>query len=398
MDIENHNKVYLPNNVVVEASREAGKKYRDDISIRMAGNKYFAKVLQQGGIQKDQRILRVARLLDQLNGQEQKLIDLTDELFDICDREKLRYVGYHPRLERLMKDVRYAADFVDEYAKRVGLWLDYHRIHGIGLGDTARSSLQNSISKQREFTTGLVWSAAMTNPAGKIRPPGPGKLPYGPEGAPNPELQEPRKYINGKPVPVLERNYYSGDLQPINWRYDPDFRMPSPYCKFLRFNGPYFCPTKPHPRELNTFFLPESLVKIIHYYMRRYDQAEKNLRDTGRLPTRTEEEEAEHQFQQKVLLGMRLAASSGENYDMFSIVNQLDHFETVENATQPYIWVKPGTLERQVNSGDGTGRFKPEDFNRAMKTEATGMRHHVPTVDHGRWVEMDRKIEHLGAP
>lgn len=179
MDIENHNKVYLPNNVVVEASREAGKKYRDDISIRMAGNKYFAKVLQQGGIQKDQRILRVARLLDQLNGQEQKLIDLTDELFDICDREKLRYVGYHPRLERLMKDVRYAADFVDEYAKRVGLWLDYHRTHGIGLGDTARSSLQNSISKQREFTTGLVWSAAMTNPAGKIRPPGPGKLPYG---------------------------------------------------------------------------------------------------------------------------------------------------------------------------------------------------------------------------
>lgn len=179
MDIENHTKVYLPNSVVVDASREAGKAYRDDISMRMAGNKYFIQVLRQGGVQKDQRILRVARLLDQLNGQEQKLIDLTDELFEICDREKLRYVGYHPRLERLMKDVRYTADFVDEFAKRVGLWLDYHRTHGIGLGDTARSSLQNSISKQREFTTGLVWSAAMANPAGMIRPPGPGKLPYG---------------------------------------------------------------------------------------------------------------------------------------------------------------------------------------------------------------------------
>lgn len=100
---------------------------------------------------------------------------------------------------------------------------------------------------------------------------------------------------------MLERNYYSGDLQPINWRFDPDFRMPSPYCKFLRFNGPYFTPTEPHPRELNTFFLPGSLVKIIHYYMRKYEQAETNLRDTGRLPTRTDEEEAEHQFQQKVV-------------------------------------------------------------------------------------------------
>lgn len=78
--------------------------------------------------------------------------------------------------------------------------------------------------------------------------------------------------------------------------------------------------------------------------------------------------------------------------------NQLDHSETVENATEPYVWVKPGTTERQVNFGSGTGKFKPEDFNRAMKVEATGVQHHVPTVDHGKWVEMDRKIEHMEAP
>lgn len=78
--------------------------------------------------------------------------------------------------------------------------------------------------------------------------------------------------------------------------------------------------------------------------------------------------------------------------------NQLDHFETVENATRPYVWIKPGTSERQVNAGSGTGKFKPEDFNRAMKIEETGLQHDVPTVDHGRWVEMDRKIEHMGAP
>nr|BAE93752.1 mating type gene [Diaporthe sp. P-Pt-16] len=398
MDIENHNKVYLPNNVVVEASREAGKKYRDDISIRMAGNKYFAKVLQQGGIQKDQRILRVARLLDQLNGQEQKLIDLTDELFEICDREKLRYVGYHPRLERLMKDVRYAADFVDEYAKRVGLWLDYHRTHGIGLGDTARSSLQNSISKQREFTTGLVWSAAMTNPAGKIRPPGPGKLPYGPRGAPNPELQEPRKYKNGKPVPIAEKNPQTGDLQPLNWRYDPDIRYPTPYNKFLRFDGPYFSPNQPQdPAELNEFFLPASLVKILQYYMGKYVRVENNLISTGRIPNRFWEDDAEFQREQK-LLGDSLALSSGENYDRFSIVSKVPHDEPVENATRPYVWVKPGTTERQVNSGDGTGKFKPEDFNRAMKQHETNMRYHVPTVDHGMRILMNRNIENEEVP
>lgn len=179
MDIENHTKVYLKDSVVVDASREAGKAYRGDITIRMAGNKYFAQVLRQGGIQNDQRILRVARLLDQLNGQEKSLIELTDEVFDICDKEKKRYVGYHPRLERLIKDVRYAADFVDEYAKRIVLWLEYHHTNGIGLSDTARSSLSSSVSKQREMTLGLVWSAVMASPAGKIRPPGPGKLPYG---------------------------------------------------------------------------------------------------------------------------------------------------------------------------------------------------------------------------
>lgn len=179
MDIENHTKVYLPDNVVIDASRDDGKAYRNDIKMRMAGNKYFAQVLRQGGVQKDQRILRVARLLDQLNGQEQRLVELTDELFDICDKEKLRYVGYHPRLEKLIKDVRCAADFVDEFAKRVVLWLEHLRTTGSTLSDSARTTLGDSVSKQRDMTLGLVWSAAMANPAGKIRPPGPGRLPYG---------------------------------------------------------------------------------------------------------------------------------------------------------------------------------------------------------------------------
>lgn len=180
MDIENHKKAYLKDGVVVDASREAAKAYRNEMYRRMAGNKYFSQIFLQGGeIHKDQRLLRVSRLLDQLNEQEKALLDSTDELFDVCDKEKLRYVAIHPHLERLMDDIRYAADFADEYARRMGLWLDYHRRNGIGLADSARSSLEDSVSRQRDMTCGLVWAAAMANPAGRIRPPGPGKLPYG---------------------------------------------------------------------------------------------------------------------------------------------------------------------------------------------------------------------------
>lgn len=87
----------------------------------------------------------------------------------------------------------------------------------------------------------------------------------------------------------------------MNWRYDPDIRYPTPYNKFLRFDGPYFSPNKPQgPDELNEFFLPASLVQIRDYYIRKIDQVEENLKETGRLPTRSQEEEAEFQKEQKV--------------------------------------------------------------------------------------------------
>lgn len=89
----------------------------------------------------------------------------------------------------------------------------------------------------------------------------------------------------------------------MNWRYDPDIRYPTPYNKFLRFDGPYFSPIKPKdPAALNEFFLPASLVQIRDYYIRRYDQCKNNLKTTGRLPEviRTPQEEVEYQEQQKV--------------------------------------------------------------------------------------------------
>ena len=181
MDIENHTKVYLKNSVVVDANREDAKAYREAMERQMEANHVFKQVLKNRprGPQEDQLILRVGRLLDQLNGQEKALLDLTDKLFDIYDKEQLRYVGNHPHLERLIKDVRYAADFVDEYAKRVGLWLEHLRMSNAQTSDSVTLNLAANVSKQRDMTTGLVWSAAMASPAGKIRPPGPGRLPYG---------------------------------------------------------------------------------------------------------------------------------------------------------------------------------------------------------------------------
>lgn len=76
---------------------------------------------------------------------------------------------------------------------------------------------------------------------------------------------------------------------------------------------------------------------------------------------------------------------------------EMTHDESVENATRPYVWVKPGTTERQVNAGSGTGRFKPEDLNRAMKS-VENVVHHVPTVDHGLRIFMKRDIEKAEVP
>jgi hypothetical protein len=181
MDIENHPKVYLKDNVVVDASREAAKAYRTEMEVHMVANNLFKQDLEKGpqGPQEDQCMLRVGRLLDQLNEQEKRLLDKTDEVFDVCDKEQLRYVGWHPQLECLLREVRRAADFVDEFAKRVGLWLEHLRKSNAKVSDSVTINLAASISRQRDITTGLVWSAVMESPTGRIRPPGPGKLPYG---------------------------------------------------------------------------------------------------------------------------------------------------------------------------------------------------------------------------
>nr|BAE93758.1 mating type gene [Diaporthe sp. 930811-14] len=375
MDVENHKYVYLADNVTVDASKEAGQSYLKEIRVRMAGNKYVAHVLRQGGSQ-DPRIKRVARLLEQLNGQEQAMCDFCVEVFDTCARNPVRYVGFDPHLDNLMKKLRRAADYADEFGKRILLWVEHLRITGSVLSDTASRSLESSLPIQRDMTLGIVWSAAMACPA-KIRPPGPSSLPYHPKGAPNPEEKEFRRYIDGKPAPLLEKNPQTGNLQPLNWRWDPDLRYPTPYNKFFRFDGPYFSPHKAqYPFKWNEFYLPRSAVLIWKYYTTRYNQVEENFINTGRLPVRDKKKEEEHQAQQKY---------------------ELAHNEPIENATDPYVWTKPGTSERQVNFGDGTGKFKPEDLNRAMKICETGQRHSVPTIDAGIYLVLDRKIENSDA-
>ncbi|KAL1858334.1 hypothetical protein Daus18300_009952 [Diaporthe australafricana] len=398
MDSENHKYVYLPNNVTVDASEEAGLGYLMQLRIRSVGNQYYIDVIREGN-HKDVRVKRVAQLLQDLNRQEKALCDLSQQVFDIRTENERRYIGNDPRLEVIMKKLGCHADFVAEFAKRVILWLDHLRIAGSKLSDQTRRTLEHSMSVQRDLTKGLFWSATMASRVGKIRGPVPGSLPYHPDDAPNPELQGAWGYIDGDHVAVEERNPETGKPQPLNWRWNPDIRMPTPYNKFFRFEGPsYFSPNKPeYPYKYNEFYLPQSALEIRDYYTRKFDQVENNFKATGRLPTRSEEEEAEHQKQQK-LYGDFLAMSSGENYDRFSIVYELPHNEPVKNATDPYIFTEPGTTERQVISGLGMGKFKPEDLNRAMKVSATGIKHSVPIVDHGMYMVLNRNIEDTEAP
>lgn len=125
---------------------------------------------------------------------------------------------------------------------------------------------------------------------------------FQPKGAPNPEEKEFRRYIDGKPAPLLEKNPQTGNLQPLNWRWDPDLRYPTPYNKFFRFDGPYFSPHKAqYPFKWNEFYLPRSAVLIWKYYTTRYNQVEENFINTGRLPVRDKKKEEEHQAQQKVI-------------------------------------------------------------------------------------------------
>ncbi|KAI3398626.1 hypothetical protein diail_8974 [Diaporthe ilicicola] len=389
MEWEKHKYVYLPNNVIVDASPEAGLGYIKQLRIRSEGNKYFILVIREGK-SRDPRLLRVAQLLGQLNGKEKALCDSSQRVFDIRAKDPRRYIGYDPAMIGHMKELRGFASLVDEFAKRVILYCDHLRINGSKLRDDTRVALESTMSVQRKMTLGLVWSTQRASRLGVTPGPGPLSLPYHPEGAPNPEEQETRGYIDGAPAPVMERNPVTGNLQPGNWRWDPDIRCPTPYNKFFRFEGPFFAPYKPF--KYHHFYVPESAVKIRNYYINKYDQVENNFKATGRLPRLDEQQQKEFEKEQKEY-GDHLALSSGENYDRFSIVHELDHCEPVENRWRPYVWVKPGTVERQVNFGDGTGRFKPEDLNRAMKQSYTGQYHSVPTVDNALFLVIDAKTQ-----
>ncbi|KUI72759.1 hypothetical protein VM1G_08161 [Cytospora mali] len=399
--------VYLPDGKFFDASKAAGVDNLEKLRVRMAGNTFFINLIGETGT-KDVRIKRIASLLEGVNKYVTEFCNICDDAFEICDKDPRRYRGPHYQLAALKAGMDRAADYAYEYSKRILLYLELLRTTGSTMEDGAKRTLQTSIETQKKLIYEARWSVIKQMNLDVRPPPGPGSLPYGhPEGA-NPEDQDFRPLRNWKPVPQQEVSMTTGQLRPVNWRYDPGFKVPgSQHCKFLRLPGPYFAPRHDPRDPHDLFFLPEVTTMILFYFVRKYDQVTQNFLATGRLPQpRDDEEAAELVLRKKVVylpiysstsltislkaFGMVLAEMSGENYDLFSVVDKFAHQENVERSTDPYIYRQPGSVTRRVNFGDGSGRFKPEDLNRGVKVEMTGEHHHVKTVDEGLCVKFDR--------
>ncbi|ROW07185.1 hypothetical protein VPNG_07387 [Cytospora leucostoma] len=385
--------VYLPDGKTIDASKEAGVENLAMLRVRIVGNKYFVDLIAESGT-KDARIKRVAQLLQKVSRHETDFCNFCDEAFEICAKDPRLYRGPHFQLSQLKDSMDRAGDFMYEYSKRILLYLELLRTTGSTMDDSARITIQTSITTQKELLYAARWSVIKEMALDVRPPPGPASLPYGhPEGVANPEEQDVLPFLDGKPVPQLELSMTTDRSRPINWRYDPGFKVPgSQHCKFLRFPGPYFAPVHDPQDPHDRFFLPEATTQILYYFVRKYDQVLQNFTTTGRLPQPRNDKEATKLLEQqkKVAFGSILAEMSGEKYDLLSIVDKFAHQESVENSTEPYIYCRPGTMIRQVNFGDGTGRFKLEDWNRAWKVAITGEHPHVKTLDEGMCVVFDR--------
>nr|AQT26493.1 MAT1-1-2 [Valsa mali] len=372
--------VYLPDGKFFDASKAAGVDNLEKLRVRMAGNTFFINLIGETGT-KDVRIKRIASLLEGVNKYVTEFCNICDDAFEICDKDPRRYRGPHYQLAALKAGMDRAADYAYEYSKRILLYLELLRTTGSTMEDGAKRTLQTSIETQKKLIYEARWSVIKQMNLDVRPPPGPGSLPYGhPEGA-NPEDQDFRPLLNGKPVPLLDTNLATGELTPVDWRYDPGFKVPgSQHCKFLRLPGPYFAPQY-NPRDpYDRFFLPQVTKRILSYYANQYDTIKQYLEATGRIPITGDEVAL---ARKKVTIGVLLAETSGENYDLFSVVDQFDHRVNVEKSTEPYIYCAPGTMIRRVNFGDGSGRHKPEDLNRGVKVEKSGQHHDVKTVDEG---------------
>lgn len=113
-----------------------------------------------------------------------------------------------------------------------------------------------------------------------------------PEGVANPEEQDFRPFRNGKPVPVFDTSLTTGELAPVDWRYDPGFKVPgTQYCKFFRLPGPYFAP-QPDPQDTCDYFiLPETAKRIVSYYLGGYNHIKQAFEAAGKIPILSDTEE-----------------------------------------------------------------------------------------------------------
>ncbi|ROV87081.1 hypothetical protein VSDG_10005 [Cytospora chrysosperma] len=372
--------VYLPDGKTIDASKAAGLDNLAKLQVRIAGNNFFIDLIGETGT-KDLRIKRIAQLLEGLNKYAKQFCKVCDDAFEVCAKDPRRYRDSHHQLEDLKKAMDRAADYVYEHAKRILLYLEHLRTTGSNMDDSARVTLQTSMTTQKELIFAARWSVIKEMALDVRPPPGPASLPFGhPEGVPNPEEQDFRPFRDGKPVPVMDVDVATGELAPVDWRYDPAFNVPgSQHCKFFRLPGPYFAP-QPDPQDpCDRFILPEVTKRILGYYAAKYHRIKLAFEATGEIPVRT----AGEALERTKAIGPILAEMSGEKYDHMSISGWSHHHVNVEKATDPYIYCNPDTMIRQVNFGDGSGGFKPEDLNRCLQVAASGEHHHVKTVDDG---------------
>lgn len=170
--------VYLPDGKTIDASKAAGLDNLAKLQVRIAGNNFFIDLIGETGT-KDLRIKRIAQLLEGLNKYAKQFCKVCDDAFEVCAKDPRRYRDSHHHLEDLKKNMDRAADYVYEHAKRILLYLEHLRTTGSKMDDSARLTLQTSMTTQKELIFAARWSVIKEMALDVRPPPGPASLPYG---------------------------------------------------------------------------------------------------------------------------------------------------------------------------------------------------------------------------
>lgn len=178
MSDKTYDLVYLPDGKFFDASKAAGLDNLSKLRVRIVGNKFFVDLIKETGA-KDVRIKRIAQLLEGLSKYVKEFCNTCDDAFEICAKDPRRYRGPHYQLEALKVNMNRTADYAYEYAKRIILYLDLLNTTGSTMEDSAKLTIQTSVTTQKELIFEARWSVIKEMALDVRPPPGPASLPYG---------------------------------------------------------------------------------------------------------------------------------------------------------------------------------------------------------------------------